>query len=135
MDCGLVRVPRFELGASGTPFKRDTKLRHTRLSAQDSLSQRLVYISIPPGKMQAFFKIFSKFFEIRIMLRKLTKYNCICNFFERKKLLREEFPGGVHLFCGYKQLIKPGEHIPSLPIHHPRLFQLGQTLEPAGIFH
>ena len=28
----LVRVSRFELEASWTPFKRDTKLRHTRIS-------------------------------------------------------------------------------------------------------
>ena len=32
-SCFLVRVSRFELEASWTPFKRDTKLRHTRIYA------------------------------------------------------------------------------------------------------
>ena len=36
----MVRVSRFELEASWTPFKRDTKLRHTRLFA-DHLSAQV----------------------------------------------------------------------------------------------
>ena len=40
----MVRVSRFELEASWTPFKRDTKLRHTRIFCLP-LSWRLRYIT------------------------------------------------------------------------------------------
>ena len=43
----LVRVSRFELEASWTPFKRDTKLRHTRICLK-----RLKYNSINERKNQ-----------------------------------------------------------------------------------
>ena len=55
----LVRVSRFELEASWTPFKRDTKLRHTRIS---SVSWRLQYDSTSVSKMQALFFVFSIYF-------------------------------------------------------------------------
>ena len=58
----LVRVPRFELGASWTPFKRDTKLRHTRIFFN---AHRLVPVygitSLP--KMQVLFLKKRKFFQ------------------------------------------------------------------------
>ena len=56
----MVRVPRFELGASWTPFKRDTKLRHTRMTV--SLEVSLVRIAYLFGFCNPFFQIFLKFF-------------------------------------------------------------------------
>ena len=38
----LVRVSRFELEASWTPFKRDTKLRHTRIFSYTPQRQNIV---------------------------------------------------------------------------------------------
>ena len=55
----LVRVSRFELEASWTPFKRDTKLRHTRIfccAVQVSLDR----IAHSSTKCKTYFEFFSK---------------------------------------------------------------------------
>ena len=55
----LVRVSRFELEASWTPFKRDTKLRHTRIFCCTSAPR---YITTTAAENQVLFFLFSKNF-------------------------------------------------------------------------
>ena len=63
----LVRVSRFELEASWTPFKRDTKLRHTRIFC--SAPQRLSILAHLDKKSKHYFQKFQKFFRGRLCPR------------------------------------------------------------------
>ncbi len=57
----LVRVTGFEPAASWTPFKRDTKLRHTRMNhISDALAVSFDRIAHSDEKCKRYFKIFSK---------------------------------------------------------------------------
>ena len=63
----MVRVPRFELWASWTPFKRDTKLRHTRKAIYVAHLQ-LLYISTGFSICQLIIIVFYFHSEIKTRL-------------------------------------------------------------------
>ena len=74
----LVRVSRFELEASWTPFKRDTKLRHTRIFYFLRLRNRISLFIIPlsAANVNIFFPKKPSFLLL-FLLTKLSPYGKI----------------------------------------------------------